>query len=136
VTVLVVGAGFAGVAAAWALERRGRQVVLAWDGPGASALYSGALDRQDWDGPPDPRPVAREADEFLRALGCWAPPQGVGARLATSSGVLRPARCHDRALLDLEPLRGQRVDVVDAARRGWDAAALAPQSRRRPGPNE
>src|SRR6185436_2060873 len=107
------------------LERRGRDVVLLWDGAGASSLYSGALDRQDWDGPADPRPVAREVDEFLQALDCWAPPEGVGARLATSGGLLRPARCHDRALLDLEPLRGRRVDVVDAPRRGWDAADLA-----------
>jgi glycerol-3-phosphate dehydrogenase subunit B len=49
----------------------------------------------------------------------------VGARLATSAGVLRPARCHDLALLDLEPLRGRRIEVVDAAIRGWDAAELA-----------
>jgi glycerol-3-phosphate dehydrogenase subunit B len=125
VTVLVIGGGFAGVAAAWGLERRGRDVVLLWDGAGASSLYSGALDRQDWDGPADPRPVAREVDDFLQALDCWAQPEGVGARLATSGGLLRPARCHDRALLDLEPLRGRRVDVVDAARRGWDAADLA-----------
>jgi glycerol-3-phosphate dehydrogenase subunit B len=125
VTVLVVGGGFAGVAAAWGLERRGREVLLIEDGAGASSLYSGALDRQDWDGPADPRPVAREVDEFLQSLDCWAQPEGVGARLATSAGVLRPARCHDRALLDLEPLRGRRVDVVDAARRGWDAADLA-----------
>ena len=124
-TVLVVGAGLAGVAAAWSLERRGRPVLLLWEGPGASASYSGALDRLDWDGPPDPRPLAREADEFLQALGCWAPTQGVGARLATSGGMLRPARCHDLALLDLEPLRGRRIEVVDAAIRGWDAAELA-----------
>lgn len=123
--MLVVGGGLAGVAAAWSLERRGRQVLLLWEGPGASASYSGALDRLDWDGPPDPRPVAREADEFLQALGCWAPVEGVSARLATSSGVLRPARCHDLALLDLEPLRGRRIEVVDAAIRGWDAADLA-----------
>ncbi len=123
--MLVVGGGLAGVAAAWSLERRGRPVLLVWEGPGASASYSGALDRLDWDGPPDPRPLAREADEFLHALGCWAPSEGVGARLATSGGVLRPARCHDLALLDLEPLRGRRIEVVDAAIRGWDAADLA-----------
>ncbi|HEU4577750.1 MAG TPA: FAD-binding protein [Polyangiaceae bacterium] len=124
-TVLVVGGGLAGVAAAWSLERRGRPVLLVWDGPGASATYSGALDRLDWDGPPDPRPVAREAQEFLQALGCWAPCEGVGARLATASGVLRPARAHDLALLDLEPLRGRRIEVVDAAIQGWDAPDLA-----------
>jgi glycerol-3-phosphate dehydrogenase subunit B len=100
-------------------------VLLVWEGPGASATYSGALDRLDWDGPPDPRPVAREAQEFLQALGCWAPSEGVGARLATGSGVLRPARCHDLALLDLEPLRGRRIEVVDAPIRGWDGADLA-----------
>jgi len=125
VTVLVVGGGLAGVAAAWSLERRGRPVLMIWEGPGASASYSGALDRLDWDGPPDPRPLAREADEFLRALGCWAPAEAVGARLATSSGMLRPARCHDLALLDLEPLRGRRIEVVDVAIRGWDAVELA-----------
>lgn len=124
-TVLVIGGGFAGVAAAWALSRRGRQVILAWDGAGASSLYPGVLDRQDWDGPLDPRPLAREVEEFLQVLDCWAPPSSSGVRVATGSGVLRPARLCDRALLDLEPLRGQRVDVVDVVRRGWDAPDLA-----------
>jgi len=125
VTVLVIGGGFAGVAAAWALGRRGREVLLAWQGPGASALYSGALDRQQWDGPADPRPVSRDVEEFLQTLDCWAPPGTLPVRLATSGGLLRPARCRDRALLDLEPLRGRRIDVVDIARPGWDAVELA-----------
>lgn len=124
-TVLVIGGGFAGLAAAWALSRRGRQVSLVWDGAGASSLYPGVLDRQEWDGPPDPRPLPREVEEFVQVLDCWAPPSGASARVATSSGVLRPARVCDRALLDLEPLRGQRVDVVDVVRRGWDAPDLA-----------
>jgi anaerobic glycerol-3-phosphate dehydrogenase len=122
---LVVGGGFAGLAAAWALSTRGRQVVLTWDGPGASSLYSGALDRSEWGGPPDPRPLSRDAEAFVAALGCWAPPPVVSARLATSAGVLRPARCHDRALLDLEPQRGRRISVVDFGRPGWDAEGLA-----------
>jgi FAD binding domain-containing protein len=125
VTVLVVGGGFAGMAAAWSLKTRGREVLLSWDGPGASALYSGALDRSDWGGPPDPRPLSRDAEAFLGALGCWAEPAGVSARLATTAGVLRSARCRDRALLDLEPLRGRRIGVVDFGRPGWDAEALA-----------
>lgn len=123
--MLVVGGGFAGIAAAWALTRRGREVSMAWEGPGASGLYSGALDRVEWSGPPDPRPLSADAEAFLSALGCWAPAAGVGARLATGAGLLRPARCRDRALLDLEPLRGRRVEVVDLGRPGWDAAALA-----------
>lgn len=124
-TVLVVGGGLAGVAATWALSRRGRDVVLAWESEGASALYSGALDRTEWGGPPDPRPLSADAELFLSELGCFAPPGPVGARLATAAGLLRPARCRDAALLDLESCRGRRVDVVDLGRPGWDAAALA-----------
>src|SRR5688572_743069 len=124
-SVLVIGGGFAGLAAAWALERRGREVTLCLRGEGASALYSGALDRSDWAGPPDPRPLSRDAEAFLATLGAFAEPTVAGARLATSFGVLRPARCHDRALLDLEPLRGRRIDVVDFRRPGWDAASLS-----------
>jgi glycerol-3-phosphate dehydrogenase subunit B len=125
VTALVIGGGFAGVAAAWALESRGREVFLVWEGAGASALYSGALDRDDWHGSADGRAVPRDVEDFLHALGCWAPPGLVSARLATSAGILRPARCRDRALLDLEPLRGRRIDVLDLGRGGWDAQTLA-----------
>lgn len=125
-TTLVIGGGFAGIAAAWALNQRGRGVRLIWEGPGASVLYPGVLDRVDWSGPPDPRPLSADAEAFLAALGCFAPPgAGVGARVASAAGLLRPARCRDRALLDLEPLRGQRIGVVDFQRPGWDAAALA-----------
>jgi glycerol-3-phosphate dehydrogenase subunit B len=125
VTTLVVGAGFAGIAAAWALSRRGREVVLVADGVGASSLYPGALDRVEWGGPPDPRPLPGDVESFLGTLGCFAPPGGSAARVATTAGVLRPARCRDRALLDLEPLRGQRIEVVDLGRPGWDSAGLA-----------
>jgi glycerol-3-phosphate dehydrogenase subunit B len=125
VTALVIGGGFSGIAAAWALARRGRSVLVVWEGAGASSLYPGALDRVEWGGPPDPRPLSSDAESFLAALGCFAPAGSVGARVATSAGVLRPARCRDRALLDLEPLRGRRIDVVDFARPGWDAQALA-----------
>jgi glycerol-3-phosphate dehydrogenase subunit B len=125
VTALVIGGGFSGIAAAWALSRRGRSVLVAWEGAGASSLYPGALDRVEWGGPPDPRPLSADAESFLAALGCFAPAGNVGARVATGAGVLRPARCRDRALLDLEPLRGRRIDVVDFGRPGWDAAALA-----------
>jgi glycerol-3-phosphate dehydrogenase subunit B len=125
VTTLVIGGGFSGIAAAWALSQRGREVRLVWEGPGASSLYPGVLDRVDWTGPPDPRPLVSDAEGFLGALGCFAPSGGVGARVATGAGMLRPARVRDRAVLDLEPLRGRRIGVVDFDRPGWDAAALA-----------
>jgi len=124
-TTLVVGGGFAGLAAAWALSRRGREVRIAWEGAGASALYSGALDRTEWGALPDTRPLSPDAEAFLAVLGCFAPSGTSGGRVATSAGMLRPARCRDRALLDLEPWRGRRVDVVDLGRPGWDAPALA-----------
>ncbi len=124
-TALVVGGGFAGIAAAWALSERGREVHLVWSGEGASALYPGAADRSEWTGPPDPRPLPSEVEGFLSALGVFAAPASVGARVATTAGLLRPARCRDRALFDLESVRGRRVSVVDVGRPGWDAAALA-----------
>jgi glycerol-3-phosphate dehydrogenase subunit B len=124
-TTLVIGGGFAGLAATWALTRRGRDVLLAWDGEGATSLYAGALDRRDWSQEPDARPLSADAEAFLFALGCFAPPGSVGARLATSAGVIRPARCRDRALLDLEPWRGRRIQVLDLGRPGWDAPNLA-----------
>jgi glycerol-3-phosphate dehydrogenase subunit B len=125
VTALVIGGGFAGIAAAWALSRRRRDVLVVWEGPGASAFYPGTLDRVEWGGLPDPRPLATDVESFLAALGAFAPSGNAAARVATSAGVLRPARCRDRALLDLEPLRGRRIDVVDFGRPGWDAATLA-----------
>jgi glycerol-3-phosphate dehydrogenase subunit B len=124
-TSLVIGGGFAGLAAAWALSRRGREVRIVWEGAGASSLYSGALDRGHWGALPDTRPLGPDAEAFLAVLGCFAPSGTSGGRVATSAGVLRPARCRDRALLDLEPWRGRRIDVVDLGRPGWDAAALA-----------
>jgi glycerol-3-phosphate dehydrogenase subunit B len=124
-TTLVIGGGFAGIAAAWAVSRRGRRVLVVWDGEGASSLYPGALDRSEWGDVPDPRPLSVDAEAFLSAFGCFAPPGNVSARLATGAGVIRPARCRDRALLDLEPWRGRRIEVVDFGRPGWDAAALA-----------
>jgi len=125
VTTLVIGGGFSGIAAAWALSRRGREVRLVWQGAGASSSYPGALDRVEWGALPDARPLGSDADAFLSALGCFAPPGSVPARLATPAGVIRTARCRDRGLLDLEPWRGRRIDVVDLGRPGWDAEWLA-----------
>lgn len=124
-TALVIGGGFAGIAAAWALSRRGRDVQLVWRGAGASSSYPGALDRVEWGALPDARPLSADAEAFLSALGCFAAPGSMPARLATPAGVIRTARCRDRALLDLEPWRGRSIDVVDLGRPGWDAAALA-----------
>jgi glycerol-3-phosphate dehydrogenase subunit B len=122
---LVVGGGLAGVAAAWQLTRKQQSVCLIWDGEGASSLYSGALDRVEWEDALAPRPIARDVMAFLEAFGVWAPPTARAIQLATAVGVLRPARGRDSALLDVSELRGRTVSVVDFGRPGWDAPLLS-----------
>jgi glycine/D-amino acid oxidase-like deaminating enzyme len=61
VTTLVIGGGFSGIAVAWALSRRGRDVQLVWQGAGASSAYPGALDRVEWGALPDARPLSADA---------------------------------------------------------------------------
>jgi glycerol-3-phosphate dehydrogenase subunit B len=121
--VVVIGAGVAGTAAAWAAAKLGARVSVLHDRAGASALYSGALDALEWE---QAAPTAWQADgdlrEFAAALGLWQ----LGSRtLATREGVLRPALGSDAALLDLTPFAGRRVAVADLERDDWDAPLLA-----------
>jgi glycerol-3-phosphate dehydrogenase subunit B len=123
--VVVVGGGVAGTAAALAAARAGASVTLVDGGTGASTLSTGALDDLPWtqaSRPPDA--LAPGLGALLGALGAHAVPDA-GARIATTAGILRPARGHDLALLDLGPLAGRRVGVVSGERPGWEAAALA-----------
>jgi glycerol-3-phosphate dehydrogenase subunit B len=123
--VLVVGAGVAGTAAALAAARAGARVTVVDGGTGASTLATGALDALFWqDAAAQPAPIARGARDALDALGGYALPDG-GARLLTQSGVVRPARGHDEALIDVTPFGDLRVGVVRCDRPGWDATALA-----------
>lgn len=136
-SVVIVGAGVAGLAAAFAARRAGRTVTLVSTGPGSSALASGAVDDVLWERaaaaasvarvPLVARPIAREIAEFAGALGLWSlRAEGEPAtRLATLSGVIRSARGRDRALLDLAGLHDVTVLVPRAPRAGWDADALA-----------
>ena len=112
--VLVIGAGFAGVAAALAARRAGASVTVVHHVSGASELYSGAVDG-DLEGP---GPLL---DELGRALGLQL---GAGTIVATREGVVRPARGRDVALLDLAPLAGKRIGVVDVPRDDWDGPLL------------
>lgn len=125
--VLVIGAGFAGLAAAFAALRAGSRVTLVHDRAGTSELYAGALDLSPWDAPPDvDAERAALADAALRdfraELGVWA----LGHRhVATRGGLVRRALGADAALLDLTPLSGRRVGVADIGRDDWDAPELA-----------
>jgi len=124
--VVVVGAGMAGTAAAWAASREKKRVVLLSDRAGASSLYAGLLDfepaetshsRAGRDGAGDALLGA-----FVAALGVLR----LGREhVATSSGVVRATLGADRALLDLTPLAGKRVALADVGRDDWDAPLIA-----------
>jgi len=112
--LVVVGGGFAGVAAAWAGVRAGARVVLVHDRAGASELYSGIVDGTAGGG---------ELRELAARLGLVldSGPRAVASR----EGVVRFATGRDAAVLDLEALRGRHVAVADVGRDDWDAALLA-----------
>lgn len=122
--VVVIGAGFAGTAAAWFLRRAGADVTVFQADAGASALYCGAADLAYWTVASDSEPLDRHSQEFARKLGIWQ----LGSELvwlASSAGVVRTARAVDAALLDLGPLAGKRIAVADVDRDDWDAGLLA-----------
>ncbi len=64
-----------------------------------------------------------EVRSFLGDFGIWEVPDE-GCFVATGSGLLRPARGCDRAVLDLSHLGPGIVGVVRVPRGGWDAASL------------
>ncbi len=121
--VVVVGAGAAGTAAAWAAASAGAAVIVVSDRPGASELGTGAVDDAAV-AAIDAAPLEPDVAAFGAALGLWHLGER-GVRLATPSGVVRAARGCDRALLDLAPLAGARVAVVDLGRSAPDARLLA-----------
>ncbi len=136
--VLVIGAGIAGLAAAFRARRRGLETIVVGAGAGASALGGGAVDDVPWEerrramrvlgGLMRVRALGPEVAAFSEALGVWdLPAEGELAPLvATVAGRLRPARGRDRGLLDLASLpEGTRVLLPRAPRGGWDADGIA-----------
>jgi hypothetical protein len=118
VKVLVVGAGFAGLAAAFAARKAGAQVTVVHHGAGSSALYAGVVDGslQGLDAA-----AGSSLQELASALGLGLATSYV---IATREGVVRPVAGADAALLDLAPLAGKRIAVVDVPRDDWDAPLL------------
>jgi glycerol-3-phosphate dehydrogenase subunit B len=125
--IVVIGGGVAGTAAALAAAREGARVTLLDGGTGATVLSTGALDDTPWTraaaGTP-PSPLSTLARVVVEALEVYSVPNA-GARIATTAGVLRPARGHDLALLDLASPGAGRVGVVRCDRPDWEATALA-----------
>jgi glycerol-3-phosphate dehydrogenase subunit B len=105
--VVVVGGGAAGTAAALAAREGGAHVTMVRGRTGATSLGSGALD-----GMPDAELPTLDLFEF-------------GAcHIATSAGTIRAAAGRDRALADLDAMRGP-VLVARVSHPAWDGDALA-----------
>ncbi len=133
--VVVIGAGAAGTAAAWA-ARPNAKVTIVDGGVGATSLTSGAIDDQPWDQlvraaktlgeAPKLQPIPSSTAAFAAELGLWSlATEGSSPLVATTGGWVRPARGLDRSLLDLRSLIGRRVLLPRADRPGWDADSLA-----------
>lgn len=143
--VVVIGAGWAGLAAALAAREAHADVVVVDGGLGASSLGPGVLDDVPWDDReraartlgaslimrPDPASggIATDLAWLASALGAdrYAVAE-VGAPLpivATTAGRLRTASALDTALLDLARLsEGSKVLVPRVDRASWDADAI------------
>ena len=135
--VTVIGAGAAGLAAAWAAAQRGAQIRVLDAGVGASCLTGGAVDDRPWE------QMARSTDVLRMAAVAGSLPQSVRVfsddlelwrlpregeplvRLATEAGRVRVARGHDTSVLDLSQLpSGARVLLPRALRNEWHADNL------------
>ncbi|MEP7123684.1 MAG: FAD-dependent oxidoreductase [Byssovorax sp.] len=133
--IVVIGAGLAGLAAAWRARRNGHDVTIVSAGAGASALGSGAVDDVPWEQlvrsaralglTPRARPLSDDLHAFASDLGVWSLDDDHLAWVATLAGRLRPARGRDHALLDFAKLDGARVLLPRADRAAWDADSLA-----------
>lgn len=129
-SVVVIGGGIAGTAAALAAARAGASVTLVDGGTGASVLAGGAKDERDWEDEPPEAPDATLAplDERARAVVDALGGTRVTDRRAlvvVTTGLVRPARGVDAALLDLASLPGGAVLVPDVEHGAWDARSLA-----------
>jgi hypothetical protein len=113
VSVLVVGGGIAGAAAVHAAEGRGHEVVWCRGGIGASALGSGAADLAPWDEAPDHEPLSPELVAFVEALRAFRRSER-SSRVLSAVGALRRARLCDPLVLDLAPLAGAHLGVVES----------------------
>lgn len=146
--VVVIGAGWAGAAAAFAARESHAEVIVVDGGVGASGLGSGALDDVPWDereraartlgasliARPDPL-SGGIATDLAWIAGYFGPGRylvgDVGVALpivATTAGRLRTASAIDAALLDLARLpEGSRVLVPRVDRAAWDADSIVRQ---------
>lgn len=135
--IVIIGAGLAGLSAAFAARQRGVDVTVIAAGAGASAFAGGAVDDLPWEAwlssarslrtSLQTRAVADDVRAFSDALGLWDLPsaEAPAPLVATAAGRLRPARARDKGLLDLGSFGQSMVLVPRVPRAGWDADTLA-----------
>ena len=114
--VIVVGAGMAGVAAAFELASRGEAVHVVHASAGATALWNGLVDGLTGE-------ITASERVLLARLGLTV--SRPRPRVVTSLGTVREAHGHDAAVLDLEASRPKLVLVPALPRAQWDARAIA-----------
>lgn len=122
--IAVVGSGIAGTAAALAARAQGEEVTLVRGAAGATILAPGLVDDDPWQHAREPRPLSDAEMRVLDALSLHRIAQE-RALAAVTTGIVRPARGIDRALLDLARVPKGVVLVPEVEREGWDAPALA-----------
>ncbi len=113
---IVVGGGVAGVAAAWALMKRGVQVTVLEDRAGSSEFASGMVYGA-------PEALVPAVHGFVQELALWRAWQGEWN--VTSQGQITRSLAADRALLDLSALAGKIIGVADLGRDDWDGELIA-----------
>ncbi|MCA9642116.1 MAG: FAD-dependent oxidoreductase [Myxococcales bacterium] len=122
--VLVIGAGVAGAAAAWAAKTNGADVVVVADRAGASEFTSGACDFWHWEElGATSRALPHGLLQFWRAANLGELPDQ-GSLVVTRQGFIRPARGVLTGVLDLRRVAGREIGVPDLERPDWDGIGL------------
>ena len=103
-SVLVIGSGIAGTAAALAGATAGARTRLILGTSGATTLSSGAIDEVPWEQmAPRMRPISEHEQSVLAQIDLYAL-RAEGSLVATMAGTVRRARGTDRAILDLNQI--------------------------------
>lgn len=123
-SVVVVGSGVAGTAAAIAARKSNASVRVITGAAGATTLAGGALDFAEWSTSPKKRTLPPIADQAFSTLDFASLPDA-GVLVATTSGILRPAAGADHALLDLDRTGRGAILVPRCDHPAWDGPSLA-----------
>ena len=123
-SVVVIGSGISGAAAALAAANAGASIRVLTGAAGASVLSGGALDFAEWSSDTPRGKLNEVAEKAFSALDFGSlPDEGILA--ATTAGIVRPAAGADHALLDLDRVGRGAVLVPRGDHPNWDAPVLA-----------